>query len=181
MRRNLALAALACAAWCRADVVDSSPAGFTVKNTLTIQAPPADVYRKLVHNLGDWWNSAHTYSGDAHNLSIDDKAMGCFCEKLPKQGGVRHMEVLMAAPGERLVMSGALGPMQPLAAAGTLTIALSAAPDGTKFEMTYTVAGYLPAGMNIYAAPSDSMLKDQFTRFKNYVEHGDPAPKFGGK
>jgi hypothetical protein len=26
-------------------------------------------------NLGDWW-SDHTFSGDAHNLTIDDKPMG---------------------------------------------------------------------------------------------------------
>jgi hypothetical protein len=162
-----------------ADVVDSSPYGFTVKMTLNIQSAPADAYRKFVRNVGDWWNASHTFSGDAHNLSIDDKAMGCFCEKLAKQGSVRHMEVLTVGPGERLVMSGALGPMQTLAAAGTMTIQFSAADGGTKFEMTYTIAGYLPAGMNTFAAPADGMLKEQFTRFKNYVEHGDPAPKAG--
>jgi hypothetical protein len=54
----------------------------------------------------------HTFSGDAHNLSIDDKATGCFCEKLASGGGVRHMEVVCADPGKKLVLSGALGPLQ---------------------------------------------------------------------
>ena len=70
------------------DVVDSSAAGFTVKTTVQIQAAPAEVYRKLVFNVGDWWNPQHTFSGDAHNLSIDDKADGCFCEKLANGGSV---------------------------------------------------------------------------------------------
>ena len=171
--------AVAGAGWCRADVVDSSTNGFTVKLTFTIQAAPADVYRRLVRNVGDWWDSTHTFSGDARNLTIDDKPMGCFCEKLANQGGVRHMEVLRVAPGKTLVMSGALGPMQPLAAVGTMTIELSPVDGGSKVEVTYTVGGYLAGGMNTFAAPADGMLKQQFTRLKNYVEHGEAAPKAG--
>jgi uncharacterized protein YndB with AHSA1/START domain len=157
-----------------AAVVDSSAYGFTVKIPLHIQAPPADVYRKLMRNIGDWWSPAHTFSGSAKNLSIEEKAMGCFCEKLPDGGGVRHMEVLYLVPGKTVVLSGALGPMQPLAAAGTMRIVFAPEEGGTKFEVTYTVAGYLPAGMNTFAAPSDGMLTEQFTRLKNYVEKGDP-------
>ena len=71
-----------------ADVLDSAANGFTVKTTLTIQATPEDVYKRLVHDVGEWWNPQHTFSGDAHNLSIDDKADGCFCEKLANGGSV---------------------------------------------------------------------------------------------
>ncbi|MBZ5610270.1 MAG: ATPase [Acidobacteriia bacterium] len=159
------------------EVVDSSSGGFTVKTTLNIHAAPAEVYHRLIRNIGDWWNPRHSFSGDSHNLSIEEKVMGCFCEKLPNQGGVRHMEVVFLAPGQRLVMSGALGPLQPLAATATMTIALSAVEGGTKLEVTYAVAGYLPAGMNSFAGPVDSVVAEQFTRLKNYIEHGDPAPK----
>jgi hypothetical protein len=55
----------------------------------------------------DWWNPTHTFSSDAHNLSIDDKAMGCFCEKLASGGSVHHLEVVYADPGQKLVFSGA--------------------------------------------------------------------------
>jgi hypothetical protein len=41
--------------------------------------------------------------------------------------------------------------------------------------MTYSVAGYFPAGMNTWAAPVDSVLSSQFTRLKNLSERGDPA------
>jgi uncharacterized protein YndB with AHSA1/START domain len=161
--------------WAFAEIADSSTDGFTVKTSVTIQASPTEVYRRLVHNVGDWWNPQHTFSGDAHNLTIEEKPMGCFCETLPDQGAVRHMEVLRFTPGKTLVLSGAIGPLQSLAAAATMTIQLSPGDTGTKLEVTYAVAGYLPAGMNNWAAPVDSVVDEQFTRLKNYVEHGTPA------
>jgi hypothetical protein len=161
----------------RAEVVDSSSNGFTVKVALTMKAAPADVYKKLVHEVGEWWNPAHTFSGSARNLSIDDKPMGCFCEKFPSGGGVRHLEVVFAAPGKSLVMTGGLGPMQSIAATGSMKIQLTAAEGATKFEMVYSVVGYLAAGMQIWAKPSDGMLSEQFTRLQNYVERGNPASR----
>jgi uncharacterized protein YndB with AHSA1/START domain len=174
----LAVAIMAMApGWAAAEVIDSSPSGFTVKLAITIQAPPADVYRRLVHNVGDWWNSAHTFSGDAHNLSIEEKPMGCFCEKLPGGGGVRLMEVVNLAPGKVLVLSGGLGPMQAMAVAGGLRFQISPVEGGSKLEVTYAVGGYLKAGLDTWAKPVDSVLLDQITRLKNYTEHGDPSPK----
>jgi uncharacterized protein YndB with AHSA1/START domain len=161
----------------RAAVADSAANGFTVKLELNIQAPPQEVYRRVVHDVGDWWNSMHTFSGDAHNLSIEDKAMGCFCEKLPSGGSVRHMEVVYADPGKKLVFSGALGPLQSIAATGSMTIQLAAAGEGTKLAVVYTVTGYVPAGMNTWAAPVDSVLTEQFTRLKSLIENGKAAPK----
>ncbi len=160
-----------------AAVADSSANGFTAKITVTIQAAPDEVYRRLVHNVGDWWSSAHTFSGDSHNLSIEEKPMGCFCEKLPNGGGVRHLEVINVAPGKTLVLTGGLGPLQSIAASGNMSFQLSAAPGGTKLDVTYAVVGYVPAGMNTWAGPVDTVLTEQITRLKNYVEKGNPAPK----
>lgn len=160
-----------------AAVADSAANGFTDKLELTIQASPQEVYRQLVH-VGDWWNSMHTFSGDAHNLSIDDKANGCFCEQLPGGGSVRHMQVVYADPGKKLVFSGTLGPLQSIAATGSMTIQLApAAGNGTKVAVVYTVVGYLPAGMNTWADPVDSVLSEQLTRLKSLVETGKAGPK----
>ena len=87
------------------------------------------------------------------------------------------MEVVFLAPGKTFRLLGALGPLQSIAATGSMTMQLSAVDGGTKLEVTYAVTGYLPAGMNTWAAPVDSVLTEQFTRFKNYVEHGDPVGK----
>jgi hypothetical protein len=169
MKATMLLLALT-AASASAAVADSGPNGFTLKISMHVQAPPAEAYGKFVRNLGDWWNSSHTFSGSAKNLSIEEKAAGCFCEKLADGGGVRHMEVVTIMPGKMIVMTGALGPMQTLAAAGNLRVLFSAEEGGTKVEATYAVVGYLSKGMNAFAAPADGMLTDQFTRFKNYAE-----------
>ena len=182
MRLSTAFASIAllyAPAWAAAEVVDSSPGGFTVRTILAVQASPEDVFRRLVRSIGEWWDPAHTFSGDAHNLSIEEKPMGCFCEELAGQGSVRHMEIVFLAPGKRLLMTGGLGPLQPLAVTGTMTVQFSPAAGGTRLEVTYAVGGYLPAGLNTLAAPVDSVLNQQFTRLKNYVERGNPVPKSG--
>jgi len=179
MKRHLARLTILCllfSSWVVAEVADSGGNGFTIKTTLTIQASPEEVYRRLIR-VGDWWDSAHTFSGDSHNLAIEEKPEGCFCEKLPNQGGVRHMQVVYVESGKTLRMIGGLGPLKSMAATGSMTIGFSSAGTGTKLELTYAVTGYAPGGMNNLAAPVDSVLTQQFTRLKNYAEHGDPATK----
>jgi uncharacterized protein YndB with AHSA1/START domain len=157
-----------------AAVADSAPNGFTSKITVTINASPSQVYGKLVHNIGDWWSPDHTFSHDSHNLSIEEKAMGCFCEKMPGGGGVRHLEIINFTPGKEIVMIGALGPMQALGANGSLTLDLSGQEHSTKLDITYTVGGYKPGGFEQLGIVVDRVLTEQFTRLKNYVETGKP-------
>ena len=87
------------------------------------------------------------------------------------------MDVIHAAPGKRIVLSGGFGTLQNLAVAGSMQIQLSPAEGGTKLELTYAVAGYLAKGMNTWVAPVDRVLGEQFTRFKSYVETGNPVSK----
>lgn len=97
MRKNAVFAAVMLVlapGWAKSEVAYASANGFTVKISLRIQAAPGDVYGRLIQHVGDWWDPEHTYSGSSHNLSIEPKAMGCFCEKLPNDGVVRHMEVV---------------------------------------------------------------------------------------
>jgi uncharacterized protein YndB with AHSA1/START domain len=179
MKRTILFTALllACAVThTAAEIADSAANGFTYKLTLSIQAPPETVYQRLLA-IGSWWGSDHTFSGDAHNLSIDARPMGCWCEKLPNNGGVRHMQVVNVMPGKMLVMTGGLGPLQSMAATGSMSVKLSPDQVGTKFEVSYSVVGYLPSGMNTLAAPVEQVLTQQFMRFRNYVEKGDPAAK----
>jgi uncharacterized protein YndB with AHSA1/START domain len=173
-RRRMGMVALLCACALRAEVADQSAGGFTLKQTYSIKAAPQVVYQRFL-KVGDWWSSQHTFSGDAHNLSIEEKAGGCFCEKMPGGGGAKHLEVVFLVPGKTIVMHGALGPMQTLGATGSMELQLTAADGGTKLEMTYAVTGYLKAGMNTWAAPVDGVMKEQFTRLKAWIENGDPG------
>jgi uncharacterized protein YndB with AHSA1/START domain len=157
----------------RADVVNAEAAGFQIKTTLTIAAPPAKVYAGLL-KPGKWWSSEHTWSGDAANLSLSGKAGGCFCEKLQNGGSVLHMQVIYAAPGSELRLSGALGPLQTEAAQGILSITLTARDEGTELTETYTVGGYTKGGWVAWAPDVDAVVTEQLNRLKTYVESGKP-------
>ncbi|HJZ97356.1 MAG TPA: hypothetical protein VKE70_12680 [Candidatus Solibacter sp.] len=39
-----------------------------MKIAMQIQAPPVVAYRKFVRDVGEWWNSSHTFSVRAKNL-----------------------------------------------------------------------------------------------------------------
>ena len=169
-----AIIAMACSAF--ADVKDSAANGFTVTSTFTTKSAPDEVYRKIV-NVGDWWSSEHTFSGDAHNLSLDPRAGGCWCEKLPKaNGSVAHMQVATAWPGVLLVLTGGLGPLQQMGASGAMTFKLSPAEGGTKVEFVYVVSGYAPQGMNSLAPVVDRVLMNGMARLASYINTGVTTP-----
>jgi uncharacterized protein YndB with AHSA1/START domain len=154
----------------RAEVVDATEAGFTVRNTATIASAPANVYTKLVNDIGRWWDPEHTYSKNAGNLSLDARAGGLFLEKLENGGSVVHMTVVFAAPGRTLRMVGGMGPLQAFGLSGSLTWQLAPEGAGTQVELTYVVGGYKPGGLQAMAPVVDKVLAEQLRRLKAYVE-----------
>jgi hypothetical protein len=178
-RRNATLAAFAlalCPARVLPEVADSAANGFTLKTAMEIAATPDTVYRRFIR-IGDWWESAHTFSGDSRNLSIEEKPMGCYCEKLPNQGFVRHMQVVFLSPGKMIVLNGGLGPLMTMGTTGAMTIQIAPAGSGSKLSVSYAVAGYTPQGMNSLAGKVDEVLMRQLARFKASVEHGPEGLK----
>jgi uncharacterized protein YndB with AHSA1/START domain len=157
----------------RAEVVDSGPSGFSLARTLEIAAPPAKVWDALGH-IGAWWDSKHTFSGDAKNLSIELKPGGCWCETLPGGGGVGHMIIVFVRPGETVRAFGAIGPLQALGAAGAMTWTLKGAGAGATLTWTYDVGGHAPGGLAALAGPVDQVLGQQAARLKSYSETGKP-------
>lgn len=150
------------------------PDGFVVRYETEIGATPARVYEALVDDIGTWWDSEHTFSRDARNLSLDARPGGCLCEELPGGGGVEHLRVVYVDPGRRLRLSGALGPLQGSALVGTLTWTLTEAEGGTRLQMTYAVGGYMEGGLEGIAPAVESVLADQMRRLQRYVETGKP-------
>ena len=163
----------------RADVVDTGPGGFTVRTTVEIDAPAMEVYRALVTEVGRWWSSDHTWFGDSSRLSIEAVPGGCFCERGSNGAGVRHLTVVFADPGRLLRMTGGLGPLQEIAATGTMDWALTE-KDGsigtTTLQLTYRVGGYLDGGLAGWAEPVDGVLREQVDRLKAWIETGSPGP-----
>lgn len=149
----------------RAEVVSSGANGFAVKHELRIARGTAAAYARLIR-IQDWWSSDHTYSGSAANLSLAARPGGCWCEKLPAGGFVRHMEVVYAAPGKALRLAGGLGPLQEMGASGVLSFRLEAeSADATRVTVSYVVSGYAPQGFTEMARAVDSVLGGQLARY----------------
>jgi uncharacterized protein YndB with AHSA1/START domain len=152
-----------------------TPNGFLVKLDANVSAPKPKVYDALVGQVGSWWNPEHTYSHDAKNLSIDPRPGGCFCEKLPNGGGVEHLRVVYIAPGDILRLSGGLGPLQSSGLAGSLTWKLTGDGDNTRVQLSYSVGGFVDGGFEKLAPAVESMLNEQLSRLKLFVETGKPT------
>ena len=152
-----------------AEVKSVAPSGFEIVETMTIHAPPEQVYAGL-GKIGQWWSSSHTFSRDASNLSLDLKAGGCFCERLKDGGSVQHLIVVYAAPGEGLRLRGALGPLQMEGVDGTLAWALKPSEGGTNVTQSYVVGGYIRSGMDQWAPKVDRVLHEQLDRLTSFVE-----------
>lgn len=160
-----------------AEVVSAAADGFSVRDSLEISASPQQVYDAVVNATKSWWSSAHTFSGSSKNLSMDAVAGGCFCERWNGKAEVRHMTVVYADPGKTLRLSGGLGPLQSMGVAGSLTFEFVREESKTRLVMTYNVGGYSPDGLNKLAPIVDSVLLEQITRLKRFVETGSPDSK----
>ena len=150
-------------------VTASGPAGFTVTETAHIAAAPDKVFATLI-TPARWWSPDHTYSHDAANLSLEARAGGCWCERLPGGGSAEHLRVVYLAPGKTLRLRGGLGPLQAMAADGVLTWTLAAAADGTDVKVSYAVFGDPAAGLPALVGPVDNVLGQQVVRLKAAAE-----------
>lgn len=158
---------------CRAAVVEETPAGFAIVQTVHLAAPPDKVYAVLVQP-SLWWDSGHTYSGSAANLSLDAKAGGCFCEIWAKGDSVQHAVVAVAMPGAMLRLRGPLGPFQGQGVDGALSFALKVEDGGTLLTLTNTIGGYMQGGFGKWPAAADAMLAQQMAHLKAHFETTKP-------
>ncbi|HWD26443.1 MAG TPA: SRPBCC domain-containing protein [Rhizomicrobium sp.] len=148
--------------------------GFALSETVHVAAPPATVYDAFV-TPSHWWSAVHSYSHDAANFTMEPRAGGCWCEKLPDGGSVQHMTVVAVMPGKMIRLTGALGPFQEWGVSAALTVTFKPAADGgTDLVATYNMGGYSKSGFVGGAAAADRVLGDNFLRLKAFVETGSP-------
>ncbi len=147
--------------------------GFEVRQQIHVSASPAAVYAALI-TPARWWDSQHTYSGNAANLTLDAKAGGCWCERLADGGSVLHLTVVYAAPGKGLRLRGALGPLQAMGVEGAMSFSLKGGNDGTDLTVTYAVGGYAKEGFDNLSKAVDGVLGEQVARLHRLIESGAP-------
>lgn len=150
-------------------VKDAGDHSFALESGVLVEATPDAAYQALVR-VSAWWDSAHSWSGESKNLTLDARAGGCFCEKLADDGFVEHARVLFAQPGKLLRMEGALGPLQEMAVKGVLTFTLAREDARTRVTMTYRVAGQFSMAPAQLAPIVDQVLTSQLERFRASVK-----------
>jgi uncharacterized protein YndB with AHSA1/START domain len=162
---------IACTA--RAELLDSSPQGFTVRHRIAVAVPAPNVWAALT-DVARWWEPNHTYTNDARNLRLEPIVGGCFCEKLGLYGGIEHMRVLYAEPVKHLRLEGALGPLQELAVTGRMSWDITTDDTGSALTLTYTVGGYAARPLRELASLLDEVLGVQMQRLRRLLENGSP-------
>jgi hypothetical protein len=152
----------------RAEVGAAGPGEFVSVNSVVVGVASNRAFDGLVE-VARWWDPAHTFSGDAANLSLNPFPGGCLCGKLPG-GGVEHLRVVFTRAGRTLRLVGALGPLQEQAVVGVLGFSLEPMEGGTTITLTYRVAGYIQGGLEAWADPVDRVLAGQLRRLQSFLD-----------
>lgn len=161
----------------RAEVVETTADRFVTRAEASVEASPLATWLALT-KPGEWWNSQHSWSGDAKNMTLTPQGGGCFCERIPvgdsgnasaMEGSARHAEVLQAFPMKVLRMRGGFGPLQGEPANGVLTITLKEVPGGTRVLWEYNVGGPMRYKIAELASAVDGVMSEQLKRLQAYL------------
>lgn len=171
LRPLIAAAALALSATpAAAEVVERSADHFVLRYAVALEASPEDFIDALEH-IGEWWNPAHTYSGNSRNLSLALDAGTCFCEAMPDGSTFDHGGVYEYDPGTGVLIDAALGPLRGKTTLSNWSIGWTGANRGTELVMSYVVRG---EGLGAMADGVDRVMGEQFRRMVHFVEYGEP-------
>ena len=162
------------AAPAHAAVIAAGDHGFEVQHSVNLVVPQAQAFTAF-GQIGQWWNNEHTYSGDGKRMSLQLRPGGCFCEPLDGGGGIEHMRVTYVQPGERVVLTGSLGPLLYEATAAVMDVKVERIAGGSRVTMNYRAAGFAKGGAAALAPLVDQVLGDQLKRYRTYAA-GAPKP-----
>ncbi len=175
-----------------AELTDSDANSFVSRNTAVVAADKRAVWLALI-SPADWWNAAHTFSGDSANLTLMPSPGGCFCERMPErdtgssvglEGGVEHMRVILAIPDQALRMQGNLGPLQSEPVDGVLTVTLAdvdGRPEATRIIFEYAVGGYMRFETPVIAKAVDNVMAQQIRGLAAILGAEGPGGNAGGE
>jgi hypothetical protein len=157
-----------------AEIVSRAENGFSLVNEATLEVPRSEAWDAAVSRIGRWWSSDHTVSGNAGNMSIDARPLGCFCEAIGEHGGVVHLTVTFVNPAVMLRMTGGLGPLGLMGVTGNMLWEFFDAAEGTRVRFSYAVGGHSADGLDGIAPAVDYVIGEALDRLVAYAETGDP-------
>ena len=153
----------------RAEIVSADSHGFEIRHQVQIVIPQPAAFDAF-SQIPQWWNKEHTYSGDSSNLSLSVTPGGCFCERLPDSGGgIEHLRVAYVVPGERLVLTGSLGPLLYEATSAVMDVKVERIAGGSRLVLNYRASGFAKGGAERLAPLVDQVLGDQMARFRKFA------------
>ncbi|MGN6500371.1 MAG: SRPBCC family protein [Tsuneonella sp.] len=171
-----------------AEVKEAAADHFVVRGSVDTTADSKAAWLALIAPA-KWWDKAHTWSGDAANLTLTPQGGGCFCERIPEDnsggkiglaGSAQHMSVLQSEPMAVLRMRGGLGPLQSEPAEGVLTVTMKPIDGGgTRIAWEYVVGGYMRYETPKIAKAVDAVLGQQFGKLADLLGRAnrtEPAP-----
>lgn len=170
MRGLFAVLALAFAGPATAELDNAGEHGFSVTHAVQTAASPDAVYEAMTGRIDQWWNGAHSWSGDASNLYLRTGPGGCFCEKLPGGGHVEHLRLIFERPGSELRFDGALGPLQTMPVTGRMIWRIEAADPGSRVTFVYHVTGRPAGGLAGIAPAVDGVIGEQLERLRTLLD-----------
>lgn len=156
-----------------AKVIAQSPSGFAIAQEADLTVTPQQAFEDFVA-IGKWWDMDHSYTHDGGNMHMDVRQGGAWYETLPGGGFVTHLSIVQAAPGERLVMSGGLGPLAFMGVTGALTVTFAKTEHGTHVKLSYAVGGFDPGEFKALSKGVDGVWTTQVARYQAFANGGKP-------
>ncbi len=175
MRNTIFAILMLTAAPAAAGVVGSDAHGFEVRQSIDLPVPRAQAYAAF-GQVQRWWAKGHTYSGDSARLSLMLRPGGCFCERLYGGGGIEHLRVTYVQPGERVVLTGGLGPLLFEATAGVMDVEIKPIAGGSRLTINYRAAGFARGNGSEMAVAVNQVLGEQASRLKAFVSRVPAKP-----
>ena len=151
-----------------AEVVQRTADSFTLRYAVGAEIDPGDI-PGVMTEVGKWWDSAHTYSGDAGNITVDLRPGGCWCERLADGSAFEHARAI-SVEADRLVFDAPFGPLKGKTTRAMLTVTWPPANMGRTPTWTMIVEG---PGIGAMADPVDGVMGAGFARFIYYLERGE--------
>ena len=151
-----------------AEVTEKAPDGFVINLERSSELTVSAVQAKA-RDIGGWWSSAHTYSGDAANMSLEAAGGSLFWIERWEAGFVEHGRVLVDMENEAAAtfrLQAALGPLQEMGVNGVLSIVSEAetdegTPEESVIRFQYVITGASFSGMDGIADVVNMVLTEQ--------------------
>lgn len=166
------LVVLMATATARAEVVARSADGFILRFAVPLETTAEDVATSIAA-VPAWWDPAHTYTGDASNLSLAFEPGGCWCETMADGAEFRHAEIVSITP-DRVLMNAPLGPLNGKATRAELTFSSTPGNRGRLVTIEFVVEG---PGLGTFADPVHGVMNGAFDRYVHHIEYSEaPQP-----